>query len=72
MPHLSEITRVTVDYDELVSNLSLYFDAGAMVKFPAQRLPFTQGRQQSIEALTPVPLIGGRNLENVTVGGRGE
>jgi polygalacturonase len=56
---------------ELVSNLTLYFDAGAMVRFPAQRLPFTHGRQQSIEAITPVPLIGGRNLENVTVGGRG-
>ena len=27
--------------------------------FPPQRLPFTEGRQQSIEALTPVPLIGG-------------
>jgi len=56
---------------ELVSNLTLYFDAGAMVRFPAQKLPFTEGRQQSIEALTPVPLIGGRNLENVTIGGRG-
>src|SRR5437764_3513855 len=56
---------------ELVSNLTLYFDAGAIVEFPAQRLPFTKGRQQSIEALTPVPLIGGRNLENVTVAGRG-
>ena len=44
---------------ELVSNLVLYFDAGAIVEFPAQRLPFTKGRQQSIEALTPVPLIGG-------------
>src|SRR5271165_3870584 len=56
---------------ELVSNLTLYFDAGANVRFPAQKLPFTPGRQQSIEALTPVPLIGGRNLENVTIGGRG-
>jgi polygalacturonase len=56
---------------ELISNLTLYFDAGAIVRFPAQRLPFTKGRQQSIEAITPVPLIGGRNLENVTVGGRG-
>src|SRR5674476_807640 len=26
---------------ELVSNLVLYFDAGAIVEFPAQRLPFT-------------------------------
>jgi len=56
---------------ELVSNLTLYFDAGAIVEFPAQRLPFTRGRQQSIEAMTPVPLIGGRNLENVTIAGRG-
>ena len=56
---------------ELVSNLVLYFDAGAVVRFPAMRLPFTKGRQQSIEALTPVPLIGGHDLENVTVGGRG-
>lgn len=56
---------------ELVSNLVLYFDAGTTVRFPAQKLPFTQGRQQSVECLTPVPLIGGRNLENVTVGGRG-
>uniref|UniRef100_Q02B93 Glycoside hydrolase, family 28 n=1 Tax=Solibacter usitatus (strain Ellin6076) TaxID=234267 RepID=Q02B93_SOLUE len=56
---------------ELVSNLVLYFDAGAVVEFPAQRLPFVKSRQQSIEALTPVPLIGGSNLENVTVAGRG-
>src|SRR5664280_2427991 len=49
---------------ELVSNLVLYFDAGAVVQFPAQRLPFTKSRQQSIEAITPVPLIGGSNLEN--------
>jgi polygalacturonase len=56
---------------ELVSNLTLYFDSGAVVEFPAQRLPFTQGREQGVECLTPVPLIGGRNLENVTIAGRG-
>jgi len=56
---------------ELVSNLTLHIDAGATVRFPAARLPFTEGRQQSIEALTPVPLIGGRNLENVAITGRG-
>jgi polygalacturonase len=56
---------------ELVSNLVLHIDAGATLRFPAMRLPFTPGRQQSIEALTPVPLIGGRNLENVTITGRG-
>jgi polygalacturonase len=56
---------------ELVSNLTLYFDAGATVRFPAVTLPFTPGRQQGIETLTPVPLIGGHDLENVTVEGRG-
>jgi polygalacturonase len=56
---------------ELVSNLVLHIDAGATVRFPAARLSFTRGRQQSIEAITPVPLIGGRNLENVTISGRG-
>ncbi len=56
---------------ELVSNLVLYIDAGATLRFPATRLPFTAGREQGIECLTPVPLLGGRNLENVTVAGRG-
>jgi polygalacturonase len=56
---------------ELVSNLTLDVEAGALLWFPAQSLPIAEGRQQSIEALTPVPLIGGRNLENVTITGRG-
>ena len=56
---------------ELVNNLVLHIDAGATLRFPATRLPFTKGRQQGIECLTPVPLIGGRNLENVTITGRG-
>jgi len=56
---------------ELASNLTLHLDAGAVVRFPAALLPFAQGRHQGIEALTPVPLIGGRNLENVAITGRG-
>ncbi len=56
---------------ELVSNLVLQVDAGAVVHFPAMRLPFTKGRQQGVECLTPVPLIGGANLDNVTITGRG-
>lgn len=56
---------------ELVNNLVLHIDAGATLKFPAVRLPFTNGREQGIECLTPVPLIGGRNLKNVTITGRG-
>jgi hypothetical protein len=56
---------------ELASDLVLHIDAGATLKFPATRLPFTRGRQQGIECLTPVPLIGGHDLHNVTVTGRG-
>jgi len=56
---------------ELVNNLVLDVDAGATLRFPATRLPFTKGRQQGIECLTPVPLIGGRCLQNVTITGRG-
>jgi len=56
---------------ELVSNLELYIEAGAILKFPAQNLPFTKGRNQSVECLTAVPLIGGHNLENVTIKGGG-
>ena len=56
---------------ELVSNLVFDVEAGATLRFPAARLPLTQGRVQGIECLTPVPLIGGRNLENVTITGRG-
>ena len=56
---------------ELVSDLVLQIDAGATLRFPAAKLPFTKGRQQGIECLTPVPLIGGHDLHNVTVTGRG-
>jgi polygalacturonase len=56
---------------ELVSNLELYIEAGAVLNFPAQNLPFTKGRNQSIDCLTPVPLIGGHDLENVSIKGGG-
>jgi len=56
---------------QMVSNLTLYFDAGAIVRFPATILPYTPGRQQGIETPTPIPLIGGHDLENVTVMGHG-
>lgn len=54
---------------ELISHLHLDFDAGAIVNFPAHLLPFTPGRQQGIETLTPVPLIGGHDLEDVIITG---
>jgi polygalacturonase len=56
---------------ELISNLTLYFDAGATIHFPATILPLTPGRQQGIELPTPLPLIGGHDLENVALIGRG-
>lgn len=56
---------------ELVSDLVLHIEAGATLHFPAARLPYTKGRVQGIECLTPVPLIGGHNLKNVTITGRG-
>jgi len=57
---------------ELFSNITLYIDAGAAINFPATKLPFTPGRQQGVEVPTPMPLIGGHDLENVAVIGRGK
>ena len=56
---------------ELVSDLTLDIESGATLRFPATRLPFTKGREQGVECLTPVPLIGGHDLHNVTITGRG-
>ncbi len=56
---------------ELVSNLDFHLEAGATLRFPATRLPYAPGRVQGIECLTPVPLLGGQNLENVSITGRG-
>lgn len=56
---------------ELVSHLRLEFGPGSVVEFPAQKLPLTPGRQQGVETLTPVPLIGGHDLEDVTITGGG-
>lgn len=55
---------------ELISNMTLDLDAGATLRFPAAHLPFTEGREQGIECLTPVPLIGGRNLHDVAIVGK--
>jgi len=57
---------------ELVSNLVFNLETGAVLEFPAGKLPYARGRVQGIECLAPVPLIGGTNLENVTLTGRGE
>jgi polygalacturonase len=58
---------------ELVSNLVLDIDAGAVLQFEASRtdLTYTKGRMEGTECITPIPLIGGHDLENVTIRGRG-
>ncbi|MGP8246370.1 MAG: glycosyl hydrolase family 28-related protein [Bryobacteraceae bacterium] len=56
---------------ELFSNMTLDIDAGATIEFPVAPLPFTKGRYLGVEALTPMPLIGGAGVENVAVTGRG-
>lgn len=58
---------------ELASNLVLHIDAGATLRFHSDlsEYPLGKGRFEGTEAITPAPLIGGRNLENVTITGRG-
>jgi polygalacturonase len=63
--------RYTSGPIELFSNMTLDIDAGATIEFPVAPLPFTKGRYLGVETLTPMPLIGGTDVENVTITGRG-
>jgi polygalacturonase len=58
---------------QMVSNLVLHIDAGATLKFHTDlaEYPPVKGRYEGTEAITPSPLIGGENLENITITGRG-
>ena len=56
---------------ELFSNMTLDVDAGATIHFPVAPIPFEKTRYLGVEALAPMALIGGRDVENVTVTGRG-
>ena len=56
---------------ELFSNMTLDVDAGATIDFPVAAIPFEKTRYLGVETLAPMALIGGRNVENVTVTGRG-
>jgi polygalacturonase len=58
---------------QMVSNLVLHIDAGATLKFHTDlsEYPLVKGRYEGTEAITPAPLIGGENLENITITGRG-
>jgi polygalacturonase len=57
----------------MVSNLTIDIGAGATVQFEANpaEYPLVKGRYEGTEAITPSPLIGGENLENLTITGRG-
>src|SRR5579862_690340 len=58
---------------ELASNIVLNIDAGATLRFHTDlsEYPLVPGRSEGTEGLTPAPLIGGRNLQNVSITGRG-
>ncbi len=63
--------RYTTGPIEMVSNMTLDVDAGATIAFPVAPLPFVKGRYLGVEALVPMPLVGGHDVENVTITGRG-
>lgn len=58
---------------QMVSNMTLDLDAGATIKFEANlsEYPLVKGRYEGVEAITPAPLIGGENLQNIAITGRG-
>lgn len=58
---------------EMVGNLTLYIDAGAVIRFVANRedYPMVQSRFEGVETMAPAAMIGGSHLENVAITGRG-
>ncbi|MGA2145395.1 MAG: glycoside hydrolase family 28 protein [Bryobacteraceae bacterium] len=58
---------------QLVSNLRLELDSGAVIRFVADRdaYPMVKSRYEGVETMAPAAMIGGENLENVTIAGRG-
>ena len=58
---------------DLVSNLTFFLDSGAVIRFAANRdeYPLVQSRFEGTEMRAPAAMLGGRNLENVAITGRG-
>lgn len=58
---------------EMVSNLTLFIDAGAVIRFVANReeYPMVASRFEGVETQAPAAMIGGSHLENITITGRG-
>jgi hypothetical protein len=58
---------------EMVSNMTLQIEAGATIKFVANRdeYPLVPSRFEGVETRAPAAMIGGRNLQNIAITGRG-
>ena len=58
---------------ELVSHMTLHIDAGATIQFVANRdeYPMVASRFEGVETRAPAAMIGGRNLQDVAITGRG-
>jgi hypothetical protein len=58
---------------EMVSNMTLFIDAGAVIRFVANRedYPMVSSRFEGVETKAPAAMIGGHNLENIAITGRG-
>ncbi len=58
---------------ELVSNLTLRIDGGAVIHFVADRkeYPMVESRFEGVDTRAPAAMIGGSKLENVAITGRG-
>src|ERR1039457_19188 len=58
---------------EMVSNMTLHLDAGAVVRFAANReeYPMVKSRFEGVDTQAPAAMIGGYHLENIAITGRG-
>lgn len=58
---------------QMVSNMTLYIDAGATIRFVANRdeYPMVASRFEGVETKAPAAMIGGDHLENIAISGRG-
>jgi polygalacturonase len=58
---------------ELISNMTLYIDSGAVIHFAANReeYPMVASRFEGVETQAPAAMIGGHHLENVAITGHG-
>ncbi len=58
---------------ELVSHMTLHLEPGAVIHFAANReeYPMVQSRFEGVETRAPAAMIGGHNLQDVAITGRG-